>query len=395
MNHDEVLFCQKAVVNQRSQTVAYQLLYPDTNLYQDEKTFISTLFVDMDLNEIIQNKLGFFAIHPEQLSTLPQLNDTQIVLFIDCQGLDQDKYYDVLLNARFAGYQLGLINPCANSYESDFINVFSYVEYDLEKCTLDDILNFTEQTEIAAKNIWINNIHKAHDFEVLKAVLPNANFSGPFIRKISKVTGKRIFAYKDILIELLDHLNNHETSPRLLADCIEQDPTLTYRIIKLTHTARYHSQFNVSNAQRAVEIIGVRDLVKWLGLVMLNSVSGKPDCLFSMAVSRAYFCQNICATLFPKLEGAFLVGLFSYLPSFYDEDLNSLLKDLPLDVNIKKALLEYQGNLGGILRMVEAYESGRWEKIPFDQLLSKGISKDVLKKIYVDSLIDTKDMIQA
>lgn len=394
MNNDDVLFCRKAVVNQKSQTIAYHLLHLDTSLYQDEKTFISSLFVDVNLNEIVQQKLAFFVITPDQLATLPDITDSQIVLFLDCKGLDQDKYFDVLTEARFAGYQLGLINPCFDAYDSDFMNVFSYVMYDLESCSVDDILDFVEHADIAAKNLWINKINQAHDFEVLKASLSQAYFSGPFIRKMTKITGKRVLAYKDILIELLDHLNKHETSPRLLADCIERDPTLTYRIIKLTHTARYHSQFNVSNAQRAVEIIGVRDLVKWVGLVMLSSVSGKPDCLFSMAVSRACFCQNICSKLFPKLEGAFLVGLFSYLPSFYDEDLNSLLKDLPLDANIKKALLEYQGNLGGILRMVEAYESGRWEKIPFDQLSSKGISRDVLKDIYIDSLKNAKEMIQ-
>jgi EAL and modified HD-GYP domain-containing signal transduction protein len=111
-----------------------------------------------------------------------------------------------------------------------------------------------------------------------------------------------------------------------------------------------------------------------------------------MAVSRACFCQSLSAVLFPNLEGAFLVGLFSYLPSFFDEELPILLKDLPLDENIKVALLEYKGNLGGILKIVEAYESGRWENIPFDQLASKDISKQSLKDLYVKSLKDAREM---
>ncbi len=394
MKNDDVLFCRKAVVNHKSQTMAYHLLHPEDALYHDEQAFFSSLFVDVNLNELTQQKVIFFIGSIEQLSKLPELNGLQVTLFIDCSTLDQKKYMDSLSESRLDGYQFGLINPEPDDYDSEFMNLFSYVLYDLEQCSLDSILVSSQHPDIALKNIWIHKVERAQDFERLKESLPDAYFSGTFIRKMTKIKGKRVIAYKDILIELLNHLNNHQTSPRLLADCIERDPTLTYRIIKLTHTARYHSQFNVTNAQRAVEIIGVRDLVKWVGLVMLSSVPGKPDCLFSMAVSRACFCHNISAVLFPKLEGAFLVGLFSYLPSFYDEDLATLLKDLPLDTNITKALLEYQGNLGGVLRMVEAYESGRWEKIPFEQLAMKNISKEALKNLYIDSLNMAKEMSQ-
>ncbi|AEF54781.1 EAL and HDOD domain-containing protein [Marinomonas posidonica] len=395
MKNDDVLFCRKAVVNQKSQTMAYHLLHPEDTLYEDEKTFFSSLFVDVNLNELTQQKAIFFIGSIDQLTKLPELNGLQVTLFIDCSNLDQTKHIDSLSEARLDGYQFGLVNPQPEDYDSDFMNVFSYVLYDLEQISLDEVLESSQHPDIVLKNIWVHKIERAQDFDRLKQSLPHAYFSGCFIRKMTKIKGKRVLAYKDILIELLNHLNNHQTSPRLLADCIERDPTLTYRIIKLTHTARYHSQFNVTNAQRAVEIIGVRDLVKWVGLVMLSSVSGKPDCLFLMAVSRACFCHNISAVLFPKLEGGFLVGLFSYLPSFYDEDLTTLLKELPLDVNITKALLEYQGNLGGVLRMVEAYESGRWEKIPFDQLAMMNISKDALKNIYIDSLTMAREMTQA
>ncbi|MBU2240653.1 MAG: histidine kinase, partial [Gammaproteobacteria bacterium] len=112
----------------------------------------------------------------------------------------------------------------------------------------------------------------------------------------------------------------------------------------------------------------------------------------SMAVSRACFCQNLSTALFPKLDGAFLVGLFSYLPSFLDEELPTLLKDLPLDENIKSALLEYKGNLGGILKIVVAYEAGRWEKIPFGLLASKDMSKQSLKDLYIKSLKEAREM---
>lgn len=125
---------------------------------------------------------------------------------------------------------------------------------------------------------------------------------------------------------------------------------------------------------------------------MFGSVTGKPACLFAMALSRACFCQNLSAHLFPRLEGAFLVGLFSYLPSFLDEELSLLLKDLPLEANIKAALLESKGNLGGILNVVKAYESGQWTRIPFEQLSDKEVTQESLRELYIKSLKEARQM---
>jgi EAL and modified HD-GYP domain-containing signal transduction protein len=51
-----------------------------------------------------------------------------------------------------------------------------------------------------------------------------------------------------------------------------------------------------------------------------------------------------------------------------------------------------KGNLGGVLKIVEAYEAGRWENIPFDQLVLKELSKESLKELYIESLKDAREM---
>jgi len=391
MKNNDVLFCRKAVVNQFSETVAYYILHPNSVTKGQDTDFLSSLFVDVNLTEITQQKTIFFQSHLNELSTLPLQSNIHMVIFLDADELSETNL-ETLSEFRLQGYQLGIINPLPETFSAVFFGVFSYALFTLNTLTLEEVVLRAKHPLIESKSVWINKVEKAEQFTLLQEKIPNGLFSGNCINRITPVKGKRILAYKTILIDLLLALNDQKSSPSVLADYIERDPTLTYRIIKLTHTARYRSQFNVSNAQRAIEIIGIRDLIKWVGLVMLSSVMGKPDCLFSMAVSRACFCQSLSAALFPKLEGAFLIGLFSYLPSFLDEELPVLLKELPLEENIKVALLEYKGNLGGILRIVEAYEAGRWEKIPFDQLASKSISKQSLKDLYVKSFKEAREM---
>ena len=391
MKNNDVLFCRKAVVNQLSETTAYYILHPSNAIKGHDATFLSSLFVDINFTEITQKKTIFFQSSLDELTDLPLQSNIHMVIFLSAFRLS-DVDLDKLSEYRLQGYQLGIVNPNPDTFPAALLDMFSYVLLTLDSVTIDEAIIRVEHPLLVSKNIWINKVENTEQFKQLQDKIPNGQFSGSFISKATSVKGKRILAYKTILIDLLVALNDRESSPRVLADYIERDPTLTYRLIKLTHTVHYHSLFNVSNAQRAIEIIGVRDLIKWVGLVMLGSVTGKPDCLFSMAVSRACFCQSLCAVLFPKLEGAFLVGLFSYLPSFFDEELPALLKDLPLDENIKIALLEHKGNLGSILKIVEAYEAGRWEKIPFDQLASKDVSAQSLKDLYVKSLKAAREM---
>lgn len=392
MKENDVLFCRKDVINAHSNTVAYHLLHPRSILAHEESAFLSSLFVDVNLTEITQQKTIFFQTRLEELENLPFQKNIEMVIFLDANSLSEETDVQILSDKRLQGYQLGIINSCPDLFSADFLAIFSYALFNLDDVPINCIIDYCSHPLLTHKNLWINKVETAKEFALLKKTIPSGYFSGNFIKRVTTIKGKKVLAYKTILFDLLTELNQHETSPRALASCIERDPTLTYRIIKLTHTGIYHRQFNVSNAQRAVEIIGIRDLIKWVGLLMLSSVSGKPDSLVSMAVSRAFFCQNIASVLFPKSDGAFLVGLFSYLPSFLYEELPTLLKELPLDENIKSALLEYKGNLGGVLKIVEAYESGRWEKIPFEQLADKDISKQALKELYIESLKSAREM---
>ena len=320
MSNNDILFCRKAVVNRASATVAYYILHPKTSTDTHDSLFLSSLFVDVNITEITQQKTIYIKTSLDELQVLPLQNNIHAVFFLEATELTQANL-EILSDLRLQGHVLGISNPSPSDFSAEFFNVFTHVHFSLSRMPVDEVIARLNEPLLELKTVWINRVETAEQYSVLQDRFPMGQFSGDFIHKMTSVKGKRILAYQAILIDLLVELKKPEISLKRLAECIERDPTLTYRIIKLTHSVMYRSHFNVSNAQRAIEIIGIRDLIKWVSLVMLGSVSGKPACLFTMALSRACFCSNVSALLFPKLDGAFLVGLFSYLPSFLDEEL--------------------------------------------------------------------------
>lgn len=391
MSKTDVFFCRRAIVNHHAKTAAYHFLLLDDVKVSNEKHSLGPFLFDMNIKELAENKCIFMQGSIDELGSLPARNTENIVILLSCLTLTEADI-DQILDARLQGYQFGIMDPDLIAFSTDWLSEFNYILFTLDKYPVSELIRKIKSPSISSKCIWINGIRHEEQFSLFKDVVSNGLFSGDFIKKSSAVKGKRILTYKVILIDLLAMLSRHHPSPKRLAGCIERDPTLTYRLIKLTRSAFYYSQFNVANAQRAIEIIGIRDLVKWISLAMFTSVPGKPDCLFSMALSRACFCEEVSSVLFPKVEGAFVVGLFSYLPSFLDETLPVLLQELPLDENISIALLHHKGHLGSVLKIVQAYESGRWEKLPLENLAAAGMDQQRLRDLYVKSLGKAKQM---
>jgi EAL and modified HD-GYP domain-containing signal transduction protein len=102
------------------------------------------------------------------------------------------------------------------------------------------------------------------------------------------------------------------------------------------------------------------------------------------AIVRAKFCQSLgpYARLGRKTEDLFLLGLLSLIDAFLDRPLEEILKEIPIDDEIKKALLGADSSLGNIYQFVLAYEKGEWEKLA-KQCLQLGIDEAVPPRLYL------------
>ena len=113
----------------------------------------------------------------------------------------------------------------------------------------------------------------------------------------------------------------------------------------------------------------------------------KPEELAIQAIVRAKFCQSLgpYVGLGRKTEDLFLLGLLSLIDAFLDRPLEEILKEIPIDDEIKKALLGADSSLGNIYQFVLAYEKGEWEKLA-KQRLQLGIDEAVPPPLYLAAI---------
>ena len=137
MKNTDILFCRKALVNRLSETSAYYLLHPSNETERPQTSFLSSLFVDVNLIEITQQKTIFLHSNLDELSVLPWQSHIHMVIFLSADTLT-DEHLDTLCELRLQGYQLGIINPEPNALSGDLSNVFSYVMLSLDHLTVEE-----------------------------------------------------------------------------------------------------------------------------------------------------------------------------------------------------------------------------------------------------------------
>ena len=391
----DFLFSRQAVVDNKTSIKANNLFHINSMEEEEKHSFLSLLFTDLSVVDAIKHQPIFIQVAIHDVANLPApTSSLRFVLFFDTTTLVPDRDNEILSGLQLDGYELGLTNFSLRFFGTPFFDLFTYIELSLEKYELNSVLNVDRHQGLIHKEIWVSHIQSREAFQKLDDNTHVRWFSGDFLAESIPVKGSNIPGYRLILIDLLSHLQNGRSSIRDISACIERDATLAYRVLKLTKSVMYHRQFNVHNVQRAIEIIGIKDLIKWVTLAMLSSVDGQPNCLFSMAVNRACFCDSIAKNAYSNVDGAFLVGLFSYLPNFFGSSIEDILKDLPLDESLVLALTKHQGDLGEILLLAKDYEAGRWDEIDLEALADINLSSNSLRKLYIESLKAAKEIYQ-
>jgi EAL and modified HD-GYP domain-containing signal transduction protein len=105
-------------------------------------------------------------------------------------------------------------------------------------------------------------------------------------------------------------------------------------------------------------MLGVDFVSRWATLLALAHNDDCPAGYLEFAIQRARTCELLATGFHASPQECYISGLLSTLDSLLDEPLAGLIDPLPIDDNLKHALLEHSGPLGNLLDCVQSYEAG-------------------------------------
>ncbi|EGU38114.1 hypothetical protein VII00023_19299 [Vibrio ichthyoenteri ATCC 700023] len=397
-------FARQPILDQEKRTIGYELLFRDgpSNTFPniDPDLATSRLLSDHMLTthkETLGDKLGFinfpYASLVQQLPTLFSAENMVIEILEDCQPTPE--LLSAIRSLHEKGYTLALDDFIPNKEWREFLPYISIIKFDIHSVPIDKAKIYIDSLSNYNIEFLAEKIETHQEYQqALQAGF--VYFQGYFFAKPEMVQKKALEPSFLTVIELLTEISKDQLDFKVLERLVSKDVTLSYKLLRYVNASAMVST-KIHSFKQALIYLGEDRLRKFISLVALSAThEGKPDHLYTLSIQRAKFCQllsqKIRASNQPKMNHAFLTGMFSLLDSLLDRPLEDILHEIPIDDAIFQALTEKRGVLGGLLVLVSSYEKARWDKTASLSFKLK-LSEHAVASAYQESILWTAELV--
>ncbi|WP_160672905.1 HDOD domain-containing protein [Clostridium sp. C8-1-8] len=391
----EIFIARQPIFNRNKRVFGYELLYRNSNVNKfanidgdiATRKLLSNAAV-LELDKITEGKKAFINFTQNTLiEELPTLlpKETVVVEILEDVELTDD-VITACKKLKNKGYTIA-VDDFANDRDiTPLIGMLDIVKVDFSLTTEEQQKEICSTFKKLGIKVLAEKVENSIDFE--KALDVGYDyFQGFFFSKPKIISGKHSPVASTSFVIFMRELKKSDVSLESLEQFIISDASLSYKLIKYINSAHFGIPNRIKSVRQAITLLGIKELEKWVILLSFNLFTD-PDYeeLSKNAMVRAHFCEALCEAMGNSVSAsAFMVGLFSHLDVVLSTDMETLLEELPVDEEIKRALIKKDNFLYEILDISISYESMDVDKLMiFTEKHNIAIEK--LSNIYIDSL---------
>ena len=347
------------------------------------------LMAFVNFNELTDGKRGFVDFSKELLMMeFPLLFSAEsMIASLPADMPVDDDVLERVKDLKTRGYTIALSNFTVESLQSPLASLASIVKLETS------LLTSQEQKRICAmcKSLGVKVLARGIVLpEQLKVAtgLGYDYFQGEFFSKPVVTPSREIGANQLICLRLLQEVNQAELSYDKVAAVIQQDVSMTYRLLKLINSAWAGLRYEVRSVRHALVLLGPIEIKRWASLLAVNQAGqDKPTELLRLSLTRAKFAEQLALLAGMKRQAPelFLVGMFSVLDALIDQPMGQILSEVALGENVKSALLGGTGEYKVVYETMLAYEHAQWPLFA-DLAATMGIAESAVPDLFRQSL---------
>jgi EAL and modified HD-GYP domain-containing signal transduction protein len=403
----EIFTARQPIFNTKMEIIAYEILFrssyenamPDvdgdlasshvlTNTYFnfgiDELTGGKKAFINFTENLIMKQIPLIFpreSIVVEILENIPPTKE----LIRECVLLKKD------------GYKIALDDFIFRPALAPLVDIADIIKLDFRATPLEEIEKYARKFLKENKTILAEKVETENEYKIAKK-MGFELFQGFFFCRPQIIKGQNIPSNKIQLLHLISEINKKDAEMNKIAELIQHDVGLSYKILRYINSAYYRRLEKISSIKDAAVLIGLEELKKLASLVVLtNMESKKQNALLRNSSVRAKFCELIGIEINnPKFSptALFTMGLFSQIDALLGHPMKKILAELPLSDEITLAYLEKKGPLYPVLVLVSLYEKAKFDQVlELQQKLKLGQQR--LPQIYLEACKWTDESFKA
>lgn len=362
---------RQPILDREKRTVGYELLFRDgpKNTFPEVEPELATsrLLSEHFLSthyDTLGNKLGFVNFPYQSLVNLvPTLFPKELLVIEvleDCQPTEE--LLEAIKHLHACGYRIALDDFVPAPEWKKFLPYVSIIKFDIRSLQIGKAAIYIQSLSklniefLAEKVETYDEFKQAHEAGF-------HYFQGYFFSKPEMIQKKSLKPSFLTVIQLCKAIADTTIDFDEVERLFSIDVTLSYKLLTYVNSG-YSLSTKIKSFRQALVYLGEDRLRRFISLVAIASVQeDKPDSLYALAIQRARICELLLTQMKTSYDPgqAFLTGMFSLLGSLLDQPLSDVVKDIPVDEDIKRALIDRKGVLGHVLSMTIAYEHADWE----------------------------------
>ncbi|WML44972.1 HDOD domain-containing protein [Neobacillus sp. PS3-40] len=374
----EVFVARQPIFTNKKEVFGYELLYRNNlenkfpNINGDEATaeVIINSFLTIGIDEISNGKPCFLNFTEKllQLKLPTYFKPHEIVVEILETVEPNPELLKICKELKSLGYQIALDDFVLDEQNQFTFNLFPFVDIikvDFQNTTFKMRTKIEKIAKERKIKLLAEKVETRQEF--IQATLRGYHyFQGYFFAEPAIVSTKDIPTYFHSYLELINNLSEVEPRIDLIAKWIEQDLSLSYKLLKLINSPAFRPKQKIKSIQQAIVMLGLIEIKKWIYVLSVRDLSGRKQDftneLITISLTRAKMCELLVREKGRSSNSTyFLTGMFSLMDSLLNTSMEMVLVALPLHEDICDALKGKKNHLKEMLELVIAVEKGNWE----------------------------------
>ncbi len=392
----DVFVARQPIFDVRKKIYAYELLF---------RTGMANAFPDLDGETATTSLLSssFFTVGIEQISGGRRafINFTEDLLLRGTPSMfpsgnimvevleDVNPTEEIIISCKeliSKGYELALDDFIFSEEWRPLVEIAKIIKIDFMLTSMEEIEKIVATVKPYGCELLAEKIETYDEFQ--KALdMGFVYFQGYFFAKPEVLKNKDIPSSQIILLQLITEINRTEFDVDVLEKLINQDVSISYKLLKYLNSAFFYRLNPISSIRQAIAFLGERGVRQFVSLVATSKLAeSKPPELIRTSIIRARILELMAESLGKKnCSDYFMMGLFSLIDAMLDNSMEYLMGQLPLTDSVKDALIKKQGDMASFLQTIEAYEAGNWTV--FEKILPvTGVDSKKFPSFFLDAV---------
>jgi c-di-GMP-related signal transduction protein len=407
----EVFVARQPIFTDREEVFAYELLYrnnqnnqfPNINGEEATSEVIINSFLNIGIDKLSNGKPCFINFTEKLLQLkLPTYFTPRdiIVEILESVEVNQE-LIDICKELKSLGYRVALddfVFNKDNELSYQLLSLVDIVKVDFLNTSPDMRRNIESITKLLKIKLLAEKVETHHVFEEAKKSGYHY-FQGYFFAKPKIISTHDVPSYFASYFKVIHALSESEPSIEEIAQLIENDLSLSYKLLRLINSPAFRPRNKINSIRQAIVLLGLIEIQKWIYvLAVRESIGGSkkdiPNEIVSLCLTRAKMSDKI-ATLVNRQHSSsefFMTGMFSLMDTILRKPMDDILKDLPLNDEICNALTGGSNLLKSVLDLTIAAQKGDWYDVT-QSCKALAIEEEAVFQAYVESINWSKEVL--